>query len=210
MEPSVITEGRYAYTHDPKAPPEAIDVHHIMVSRTTRGGFIFCTYALVFASIGFHMLFFLPDKPVASFIGINTLTGFILRQLLRKQVEKESVVILPGFGIQLETTYRSGKTVRHFVPIGKILKPVLNECVTPVSCYWRLSLILRGEEELFLVVKELYPPVTLLVPIWKSLCAAIDDEKCTGVHSDYGGLSNCAKTLEQSNRTNGGCRDGTE
>lgn len=43
--------------------------------------------------------------------------------------------------------------MRHFVPIGKILKPVINECVTPVTCYWSLALIARDEAELILVFK---------------------------------------------------------
>lgn len=47
----------------------------------------------------------------------------------------------------------SGKTVSRFIPVGKILKPVLVECVTPVTCYWSLSLLLRGEEQLTLVFK---------------------------------------------------------
>lgn len=49
----------------------------------------------------------------------------------------------------------SGRVIRHFVPISKILKPVLNECVTPVTCYWSLALIIRGEEQLMLVFKVL-------------------------------------------------------
>lgn len=40
--------------------------------------------------------------------------------------------------------------------MSKILKPVLNECVTPVTCYWSLSLIVRGEEELTLVFKVIH------------------------------------------------------
>ncbi|KAK4397824.1 hypothetical protein Sango_1257900 [Sesamum angolense] len=112
------------------------------------------------------------------------LVCFLFRQMLRKQVEKGSVIILPAFGVQLETIYRSGRTVRHFVPIGKILKPVLNECVTPVTCYWSLSLILRGEEELLLVFKELYPPVSMLFPIWKALSAAIDNKERPDLQSD--------------------------
>lgn len=112
----------------------------------------------------------------------------------------------------------SGKTVSRFIPIGKILKPLLVECVTPITCYWSLSLFLRGEEQLTLVfkvilqyivreknfcrqlwetiksyqllnlgilllaiviefnilfVQELRPPLKMLVPIWKALCAAI-------------------------------------
>ncbi|RLM92001.1 uncharacterized protein C2845_PM08G04450 [Panicum miliaceum] len=35
-----------------------------------------------------------------------------------------------------------GRVHRKFVPTGKILRPVLNECVTPVTCYWSLALLL--------------------------------------------------------------------
>ena len=45
----------------------------------------------------------------------------------------------------------SGRVDRRFVPIGKIMKPLINECVTPVTCYWSLALLLRDEEELLLV-----------------------------------------------------------
>lgn len=60
---------------------------------------------------------------------------------------------MPAFGVQLETHFWSGKVNRRFIPIGKILKPVLNECVTPVTCYWSLALILRDEDELMLVFR---------------------------------------------------------
>ncbi|CAM8995963.1 unnamed protein product [Rhodiola kirilowii] len=65
------------------------------------------------------------------------------------------------------------KVVRRFVPTGKLLQPVLNECVTTVTCYWSLSTVIHGEEELLLVFKELRPPVKMLVPVWKALCASI-------------------------------------
>lgn len=50
-------------------------------------------------------------------------------------------------------SYCSGKVLRRFVPVDKILKPVLLECLTPVTCYWSLSLIVQGEDELLLVFK---------------------------------------------------------
>ncbi|KAL6552237.1 hypothetical protein OROGR_008391 [Orobanche gracilis] len=160
MEPLIMTKGRYTYVHDvKKGPPEAIDAHHIMVARRISGVLMFCTFALLFTIAGLLVLLLLqvlmPDKPFSSALCSFILAGFLSRRLLRKQLEKESVVIFPAFGVQLETTYRSGKTVRHFVPIGKILKPVLNECVTPVTCYWSLSLILHGEEQLLLVFKRI-------------------------------------------------------
>ncbi|KAM3401256.1 hypothetical protein ACQJBY_005805 [Aegilops geniculata] len=94
----------------------------------------------------------------------------------------ESVVIMPSFGVQLEIHFWSGRVDRHFVPIGKILKPLLNECVTPVTCYWSLALLLRDEEELKLVFQKFRPPVKMLVPIWRALCAFTDSE-CTSRHS---------------------------
>ncbi|XP_024459234.1 uncharacterized protein LOC18100686 isoform X1 [Populus trichocarpa] len=86
--------------------------------------------------------------------------------------DRESVVVIPTFGVQLETHDVSGRIVHRFIPIGKILKPVLLECVSPVTCYWSLSLLLRGEAELMLVFEELRPPVKMLIPIWKALCDA--------------------------------------
>jgi hypothetical protein len=57
------------------------------------------------------------------------------------------------FSLPLKHFFRpcSGRIVHRFIPIGKILKPVLLECVSPVTCYWSLSLLLRGEAELMLV-----------------------------------------------------------
>ncbi|AES77207.1 GPI-GlcNAc transferase complex, PIG-H component [Medicago truncatula] len=63
-----------------------------------------------------------------------------------------------------------GKVTRRFVPIDRILKPVLLECVTPVTCYWTLSLIVREESEMVLVYK-------------KALCAATDNKDETCIHA---------------------------
>jgi phosphatidylinositol glycan class H protein len=122
--------------------------------------------------------------------------GILVAKCLQyKPVKKESVVIMPTFGVQLEIHFWSGRVHRRFVPIGKILKPLLNECVTPVTCYWSLALLLRDEEELRLVfqvkficsnlllrdqrkiqspielnLQKSHPPVKMLVPVWKALC----------------------------------------
>jgi GPI-GlcNAc transferase complex, PIG-H component len=45
----------------------------------------------------------------------------------------------------------SGRIDSKFLPMGKILKPVLNERVTPVTCYWSLALLLHDEDQLTLV-----------------------------------------------------------
>ncbi|CAL5326450.1 unnamed protein product [Camellia sinensis] len=116
--------------------------------------------------------------------------GLLYKNLQNRSSNDEafkSIIIMPAFGVQLETHYsrcqtgkrkswfNDGRIIHRFIPIEKILKPVLNECVTPVTCYWNLSLIVREEEELVLVFKELHPPVKMLIPIWKALCAATDN-----------------------------------
>jgi len=45
----------------------------------------------------------------------------------------------------------SGKVSRRFVPIGDILAAVINEAVTPFTCYSYLALVLRDERKLALV-----------------------------------------------------------
>ncbi|KAI5683952.1 hypothetical protein M9H77_05180 [Catharanthus roseus] len=169
-----IENGRFRYIHDKdKGPPEAIDVHHVIVRKNKIKGFILrlSHLPLLASPICF---FFVQGKSFAVVLWSLLVIASLIGLLLRKLVEKESVIILPAFGVQLETHYGSGRTVRHFVPISKILKPVINECVTPVTCYWSLALIIRGEEELMLVFKELCPPVRMLLPVWKALCAATD------------------------------------
>ncbi|XP_059645658.1 uncharacterized protein LOC132287155 [Cornus florida] len=174
MAESSIANARYIYIHDVKKRPlEAIDTYHIVVRKSFAKGFLVYLSA-VFLIANAFFLFLLKDKSITFLLWSILFSGFIVKQFLRKPIEKESVIIFPAFGVQLETQYGSGRTIRRFVPIGKILKPVLNECVTPVTCYWCLSLIVRGEEELMLVFKGLRPPVKMLVPIWKALCAATD------------------------------------
>ncbi|EPS60704.1 hypothetical protein M569_14101 [Genlisea aurea] len=182
------SEGRFSYVREArKRHSKAIDAHHIFLRRY---GARFPALSAYYGSITLSLFLFvlfnvdsiytIPAKlfrfnfSVALWILASAAFIWIHR---RKQVERESVIIFPSLGVQLEIVYRSGKrVVRRFVPMGKILKPVLNECVTPVTCYWSLSLILRGEEELLLVFKNLYPPVTMLRPIWEALLAAKEQE----------------------------------
>ncbi|CAL5326484.1 unnamed protein product [Camellia sinensis] len=144
---SCVANAKYTYIHDNhKGSLETLDSHHVCCSKKQ------CK--------GIHCI------PLCSSSHNNCLLSLS---------PTESIIIMPAFGVQLETRYSSGRIIHRFIPIEKILKPVLNECVTPVTCYWNLSLIVREEEELVLVFKELHPPVKMLIPIWKALCAATDN-----------------------------------
>lgn len=162
---------KYMYFHDQKYPHEAIDIHHIEVqSNAAKRVFLSLLGAIVVGNALYLVL--TKEKSVTLLFSSFLLWAFLRKLLLGKPVKKESVVIMPTLGIQLETLYISGRITRQFVPVSKILKPVLQECVTPVTCYWSLSLVLREEEELTPVFKELRPPLKMLIPVWKALCAA--------------------------------------
>ncbi|XP_048226496.1 uncharacterized protein LOC8260903 isoform X3 [Ricinus communis] len=133
VELSTTSRG-YTYIHDCKLPCKAIDTHHIIVRKSNRKR--------------------LMDISITILLWSFLLVAILVKFLFLMPVAKESVIVMPAFGVQLETHYMSGRIDRRFIPIGKILKPVLLECVTPVTCYWSLSLILHGETELTLVFKS--------------------------------------------------------
>ncbi|XP_044469497.1 uncharacterized protein LOC123198789 [Mangifera indica] len=176
VDENSIVNGRYAYARECKWPIEAIDIHHIFVRRSRAKRF-FLYLSVVFVLSNSLFIFLYKSESISMLLWSFVLSGFFVKLSLWKPVEKESVIIMPALGVQLETHYLSGRIIRRFFPLGKILRPVLLECVTPITCYWSLSLVVRDEGELTLVFKELRPPVKMLVPIWKALCATVDDKK---------------------------------
>ncbi|KAL1820300.1 hypothetical protein ACET3Z_015169 [Daucus carota] len=166
----VESNARFTYIHHYTT---LLDSHHLVVRPNASMTFFLFISRVLLVAIPF-LLLLVKDKSATLLLWILLVIALLIKSLLWKHVDKESIIIMPNFGVQLETQYRSGSKFRRFIPMSKILKPVLNECVTPVTCYWSLSLIVRGEEELTLVFKELHPPIKMLVPIWKALCTAAD------------------------------------
>ncbi|XP_021752841.1 uncharacterized protein LOC110718308 isoform X1 [Chenopodium quinoa] len=179
-----IVNSKYMYIHEAgKWPSQTIDVHHVIIRKNRRWIMLACFSAVVLLLNALYLI--IAQDMLVSVLLLHLITGVVVFRLLRKNiVEKESVVIIPSFGVQLETHYRSRRAVRCFVPIDKILKPILNECVTPVTCYWSLALLLREEDELMLVFKTLRPPLKMLLPIWKALCATTDSSDSLETKSD--------------------------
>ncbi|KAJ3701567.1 hypothetical protein LUZ61_005272 [Rhynchospora tenuis] len=160
----------YKYVRsDSSALDKVIDVHDVFVKRSKLRVFFSYIGRLIHLA---NLLLLLIEKDKLSIGSFWRLfLDVVSTKLLQyKPIKKESVVIMPSFGVQLETHYWSGRIDRKFIPMGKILKPVLNECVTPVTCYWRsLVLVLRDEDQLTLVFQKLRPPIKILVLVWKAL-----------------------------------------
>ncbi|XP_027360954.1 uncharacterized protein LOC113869043 isoform X2 [Abrus precatorius] len=178
-----ISNARYTYIHDEKYPSKDVDIHHIVLKRSSaKYLFVYATTLLVLVCALY--LYVLKEKSVSIVYYSLLFDMFLVKLFLLKPIKKESVVIMPAFGVQLETHYVSGKITRCFVPIDKILKPILLECVTPMTCYWTLSLIVREKSEMVLVFKNLRPPVKMLVHVWKALCAATDSKEKTCIQTE--------------------------
>ncbi|CAN8327813.1 unnamed protein product [Cochlearia groenlandica] len=186
-----LSDNKYTYIHD-ESESETLrgdsDIHHVIINRSRAANYSRRRGIGFFLVILASSMYFLlgKDNLFRTLSWSCLLSGFFVMLQTRKLVKKESVIIMPAFGIQLETQYLSGKIVSRFIPIGKILKPVLVECVTPVTCYWSLSLFLRDEEQLTLVFKELRPSLKMLVPIWKALCTVLGTDQSEEEHSVSG------------------------
>uniref|UniRef100_A0A0E0FGR7 Phosphatidylinositol N-acetylglucosaminyltransferase subunit H conserved domain-containing protein n=1 Tax=Oryza nivara TaxID=4536 RepID=A0A0E0FGR7_ORYNI len=171
-----MSSGVYTYKHHCEG---GFDIHEIYIKRSKfRVLFSYVGEIFLFANV-LHALLLKESLCINSFWSISF--AFAVAKCLKyKPVKKESLLIMPTFGVQLEQHFWSGRVHRQFVPVGKLLKPVLNEHVTPITCYWSLVLLLHSEDKLVRVFKKVYPPVKMMVPIWKALDA----------FTNYGGMGN--------------------
>ncbi|KAM7256449.1 hypothetical protein ACFE04_012190 [Oxalis oulophora] len=165
-----FANARYTYMHDvTEEPQKIVDCHHIIAK--VSNALVFFVFITFLTLLALALCLYSGTEGFSLSLFILFGARFVY-SIYQKQVVKESVVIIPAFGIQLETRYRSGKVVHNFVPVDDILKPVLNENVTPFTCYWSLGFIIRDKEELVLAFKNIRPPVKMLAPVWKALCVA--------------------------------------
>ncbi|XP_022741006.1 uncharacterized protein LOC111292741 isoform X2 [Durio zibethinus] len=182
-----IANSRYSYINEGEWPSGSVDIHNIIVRKSFVKSFFVPILVFVLLLPIASYFFSFKENSATLLLWSFLLSGLlVILLLLWKPVDKESVIIMPAFGVQLETHYSSGRIIRRFIPAGEILKPVLLECVTPVTCYWSLSLLVRGKEELMLVFKELRPPTKMLLPVWKALCASIDNKESPVTYREDG------------------------
>nr|KAJ0195319.1 hypothetical protein LSAT_V11C700359070 [Lactuca sativa] len=181
VEPSVISNARFTYVHDYHKflPLQAVDTHHIIAQRSVVKPIVIYLFVILLVAYA-TFLHFEQGKPVTTVLWCLLFGLLLVKLFIWRPIVKESVIIMPSFGVQLETHY--GR--RCFIPVSKILKPVLNEHVTPVTCWWCLSLLLRDQDELTLVFKKFHPPLKMLVPIWKALCDATECKQSSEVFQE--------------------------
>ncbi|KMT08848.1 hypothetical protein BVRB_6g135710 [Beta vulgaris subsp. vulgaris] len=97
---------RYIYLHETdKLPAQAVDIHHLVTRKNHRWTVVASFSAFVFLLNVFYLM--LKQDILVSVLLLYLITGVAFLKLLRQKiVEKECVVIIPAFGVQLETHYR--------------------------------------------------------------------------------------------------------
>lgn len=170
------SNSRYSYLceHGEERGFPLVNTHRVIVKKRSklRGRLSYLLSLSLVLALSYSIFF----SVVTVAVGLQWVIvayGLVSLVLQRNSVEEEAVVVMPTFGVQLETSYYSGKVQRQFVPLKRILAAVINEAVTPTSCYYYLALLLRDDSKLVLAFKELRPPLSVLVPIWKALCEAV-------------------------------------
>lgn len=168
------------YTYACEEDPDGIHIitrHHIIAKSKRMHEFL--AWSTVVGLMAFICTLLSPIPTVtqgSSLIGTVLICVLTAAVIHGNGIEQETVVVMPTLGVQLETCYKSGNVSRRFVPIGDILAAVINEAVTPFTCYSYLALVLRDERKLALVFQGLRPPLDMLVPTWKSLCSAVSSK----------------------------------
>lgn len=173
--PPLATNSRYSYAceHALESGFPLINTHRIIVKRRKLRARLSYLFALMLVLAFSYSVLFSVVTVAVGLQWVILLYGVVSIILQQNSVEEEAVVVMPTFGVQLETFYYSGKVHRRFVPLKRILAAVINEAVTPTSCYYYLALLLQDDTKLVLAFQEVRPPLSMLVPIWKVLCEAV-------------------------------------
>ncbi|RLN23511.1 uncharacterized protein C2845_PM07G00690 [Panicum miliaceum] len=137
-----ISDGMYTYKHRCEG---GVDIHDIVVKKSR--------FRILLYYIGTICLLMTVCRILLSktTLGLDSLwsisfAGVIAKWLRCDPVKKESLVIMPTFGVQLE---------QHF--------------------WSKFSSALYGVNGLKeLTLQNMNPPAKMLVPIWKALCAFVD------------------------------------
>ncbi|KAJ0240726.1 Phosphatidylinositol N-acetylglucosaminyltransferase [Hirschfeldia incana] len=102
MVSSSLSNKRYTYIHESESEG-AIDIHHVIINGSRATGYSRLRW-LAFFLVGLAFIIG-KDNPARTLSWSCLLSGFFVMIQSRKFVKKESVIIMPTFGIQLETQY---------------------------------------------------------------------------------------------------------
>ncbi|RVE56186.1 hypothetical protein OJAV_G00233480 [Oryzias javanicus] len=123
--------------------------------------------------LAYFLFFFTQNTAVLSSAILVTLVGMVLHIHFVK-VDHESLLVVGSLGIQLSSSYASGREITSFIEMGRIKDIVINEAVYMHQIIYHLCVLLRdpGEPDAVAGVVPLFqsskPRLDCLVKVYQS------------------------------------------
>mmetsp|Transcript_45361 Transcript_45361/g.117527 ORF Transcript_45361/g.117527 Transcript_45361/m.117527 type:complete len:181 (+) Transcript_45361:125-667(+) len=88
-------------------------------------------------------------------------------------IEAESVILIPGIGLQLTVKQRGWWEQHRFLELSRIQGVVIVEAVTSVDVHMHLSFIVAGDENLAVAFQNLRPRLDILTWVYNQIQASL-------------------------------------
>ncbi|XP_065610776.1 phosphatidylinositol N-acetylglucosaminyltransferase subunit H [Cyrtonyx montezumae] len=105
------------------------------------------------------------------------------------KIDQESLLVMGSLGIQLTSSYASGKESTTFIEMSQVKDVVINEAIHMQKVIYYLCILLRdpqdpqGVSEVVPLFQSSKPRLDCLIEVYKS-CHEILDQRKTASHSD--------------------------
>lgn len=125
----------------------------------------------------FAGLFYLVNLHHLNFIARTSLTGLLVLVLLLRlhlAVQRESVLVISSLGIQLTTTFVSGRSVSSFIDTTAIEAVVINEGISMHCILYYLAIIFKGDtQRIQPLFHSTWPRLDFLIQVYRYINSAI-------------------------------------
>uniref|UniRef100_A0A0G4IDT8 Phosphatidylinositol N-acetylglucosaminyltransferase subunit H conserved domain-containing protein n=1 Tax=Chromera velia CCMP2878 TaxID=1169474 RepID=A0A0G4IDT8_9ALVE len=108
-------------------------------------------------------------------------------------VKEESLTVIDGLGVQLQTTFLSGKEKSLFVDAEKIEEVVVNEGILAADIIFFLGITVRNQKNVVVPFQSLMPRLPVLLRVW----AAVRSSLSLSIVQQTPALSSCYPDISQ-------------
>lgn len=147
---------------------------------------------ILFNFIGFLLELHAKDSRIMT--GLIIVLVILLVFKLHFKVKKESLLIMGSIGVQLTTTFASGRSIDIFYDITNVRDIIINEGITMHRVIFYLALLLRDDPssnvitKLVPIYKETWPSLTCLKEIYQGAQTVLRGDKFYTDASKHQGL----------------------
>ncbi|DBA00621.1 TPA: hypothetical protein N0F65_007750 [Lagenidium giganteum] len=108
------------------------------------------------------------DRRLLHYAAAMAVFVLFLRRSARAAVVAESLLVIPGLGVQLTRRCRSGAKTIKFIDVANIRAVVVNEAITFSQVVYYLAFLVQGEERMILAFESFRPRIAVLQEILRT------------------------------------------